>query len=420
MTNDSTSAPERGTRQRLDHVDAMRPVKQAAVISTHAVIFLAPVTAGLASANILIFTHFSREAFLFVSACMLAYSYREVARVELAHYWRRRFIAVGVPYLAWTLIYYFYVTLEPQSAFPYYHFAGALSFSAYGAHRLVHFYTTGYYHLYYLLVLLEFYVVFPLVLIGVRRLTRWHGRLMLAALAFQVLYCMFWPQIYSVAVHAHISTRGHQSFWETRLITSYALYLVAGVVVAIHLDDVHDWICSHWRLILPGTVAAGACAVALNYWHGSGFVHDILVPGYNPFVITVIPYTVGAILSVYLLGVYLVSPRRSPRTRAVVKSGSDNSYGIYLSQLIWIPVLGRLITNWNPPIAWPIVTLSAVAVVYLLGFGFSALAARTALARPLTGRSRVSWTSLRPRWRTSSFVLTPSFDDGPLDLTETD
>ena len=133
-----------------------------------------------------------------------------------------------------------------------------------------------------------------------------------------------------------------------------------------------------------------------------------------------IPYTVGAILSVYLLGVFLVSPRRSARTRAAVKSGSDNSYGIYLSQLIWIPVLGRLITNWHPPIAWPVVTLAAVVVVYLLGFGFSALAARTPLARPLTGRSEVSWSTLLPRWRTSSFALTPSIDDGPLDLTETD
>ena len=230
----------------------MRPVKQAAVISTHAVIFLAPVTAGLASENILIFTHFSREAFLFVSSCMLAYSYRDVGRVELAHYWRRRFIAVGVPYLAWTIIYYVYVTLEPQPSFPYYHFVGASVFSVYGLHRLVHFVTTGYYHLYYLLVLLEFYVVFPLVLIGVRRLARWHGRLVLAALAFQVLYCMFWPRIFWLAVHAHLTNTGHQSFWETRLITSYAFYLVAGIVVAIHLDEVHDWICSHRALILSG------------------------------------------------------------------------------------------------------------------------------------------------------------------------
>ena len=32
----------RGTRQRLDHVDAMRPIKQSAVISTHALIYFAP------------------------------------------------------------------------------------------------------------------------------------------------------------------------------------------------------------------------------------------------------------------------------------------------------------------------------------------------------------------------------------------
>ncbi len=414
------SEPAAGTRQRLDHVDAMRPIKQAAVISTHALIFLAPATAGLARTNMLIFTHFSREAFLFVSACMLTYSYRDVQRVELSHYWRRRFVAVGVPYLTWTLIYYFYVALVKTPTFPYYHFSGALVFSVYGWHRLVHFVATGYYHLYYLIVLLEFYVFFPLILLAVRRAHRWHGRLILAALAWQVLYSAFWPQIFSLAVRLHLSSASFQPFWESRLITSYALYLVAGVVVAIHLGEVHDWICAHRALILGSTALAGAGAVLLDYWKSSGFAHRILVPGLNPFSIAVIPYNVGAILCVYLLGVYLVAPRRSLRTRAVVKSGSDNSYGIYLSQLIWIPVLARLLPLSHPPAFWPVITLGGVIVVYLLGFGFSALAARTPLARGLTGRSRATWSSLVPNWRRLSPALEESIDDGPLDLTEAD
>ncbi|MDE3009172.1 MAG: hypothetical protein KGI14_09140, partial [Acidobacteriota bacterium] len=65
-----------GTRQRLDHVDAMRPIKQSAVISTHALIFFSPLSTSFTAGALLTLTHFSRDAFLFVSACMLAYSYR--------------------------------------------------------------------------------------------------------------------------------------------------------------------------------------------------------------------------------------------------------------------------------------------------------------------------------------------------------
>jgi peptidoglycan/LPS O-acetylase OafA/YrhL len=413
-------APSTGTRQRLDHIDAMRPIKQAAVISTHSIIFLAPVTAGLARVNLLIFTHFSREAFLFVSSCMLAYSFIGVDTVNLRHYWRRRLLAVGLPYLTWTVIYFFYVSLLTESNFPYYHFSGENVFSLAGLHQLVHFTLTGYFHLYYLLVLLEFYVVFPWVLRVIRRLSNWHGTLILAALAWQIINGVFWPDLFSSAVHLHLAAASTQGFWETRLITSYTFYLVAGIVVAIHLGDVHDWICAHRNTILTFTLASGAGAVALNYWHGTGFVHRVLVPGVDPFAITVIPYNVGAILCVYLFGVFLVSPHRSRRTRAVVKSGSDNSYGIYLSQLIWIPLLGRLITITHPHVPWPIVTFTAVALAYLMGFIFTALAARTPMARALTGRGETTWRSLVPHRGRFATPLAETVDDGPLDLTVPD
>src|SRR5690242_12799412 len=62
-------------RRRLDHVDAMRPVKQAGVISTHAVLYLAPAAASLSSGAALLLLHVSREGFFFISACMLTYAY---------------------------------------------------------------------------------------------------------------------------------------------------------------------------------------------------------------------------------------------------------------------------------------------------------------------------------------------------------
>ncbi|MGH9019945.1 MAG: acyltransferase family protein [Acidimicrobiales bacterium] len=414
------SDPASGTRKRLDHVDAMRPVKQVAVISTHAIIFLAPVTAGLARQNLLVFTHFSREAFLFVSACMLAYSYQTAERVELRHYVKRRFVAVGIPYLTWTVIYFFYVSLVRRSGFPYYGDNTHLILGWSGLHRLAHLTLVGYYHLYYLVVLIEFYVVFPLVLRAVRRAQRWHGRLILAALAAQVLYDIFWRQIFRVVVDLHLASASTAGFWESRAVTSYTFVLVSGIVVALHLDAVHDWICAHRYLILGFTGAAGLYAVLMDSWRGTGFAHRVLVPGFDPFSISVIPYNVGAILCVYLLGVYLVGERRSVRTRAVVASGAECAYGIYLSQLLWIPILVRVVAAVRPGGPWWITTFVAVVIVYLAGFAFAGLAARTPLARGLTGRGVATWGSLVPHWRVAPAPPAESYDDGPLDLTASD
>ena len=56
--------PRRGTRKRLDHIDAMRPIKQAGVVSTHTLLAFAP-AASLATGASLQLLHVTREAFLF-------------------------------------------------------------------------------------------------------------------------------------------------------------------------------------------------------------------------------------------------------------------------------------------------------------------------------------------------------------------
>jgi len=53
-------------RRRLDHVDAMRPVKQAGVISTHAILYFAPAAASAGSGAALLLLHVSREGFFFI------------------------------------------------------------------------------------------------------------------------------------------------------------------------------------------------------------------------------------------------------------------------------------------------------------------------------------------------------------------
>src|SRR5581483_8882721 len=95
-------------RRRLDHVDPMRPVKQAGVLSTHTVLYLAPAAASLSSGAALLLLHVSREGFFFISACMLTYAYGSLGRAGLGRFYWRRFLSVGIPYLCWTLVYFLY------------------------------------------------------------------------------------------------------------------------------------------------------------------------------------------------------------------------------------------------------------------------------------------------------------------------
>ena len=363
--------PVRGTRKRLDHIDAMRPVKQAGVVSTHTLLVFAPVAAGLAVGASLQLLHVTREAFLFVSACMLAYSVRDLPGIDHRTFWRRRVALVAVPYLCWTVI-YFCVGLPGDNGTP-----GADTL------HLLYLFGTGYYQLYYLLVLLEFYALFPLLLIMLRRTAGHHGLLLLASGAAQLVLVS--------TMHWGLVPAWMQGYWATREVTSYQFYLIAGMVVAVHLDEFHTWLCAHVRVIVAGTVVAALAAEAW-YYLAADHVASWLGSSSDPFQPIVIPFNIGAIACIYLIGVALVHRRRSKRTRTVVQSGSDNSYGIYLAQLLFLTILSWL--GWrhlNGALPWPLVSVITVVVVFLACIGLTELLARTPLAKPLTGRTQVSW-----------------------------
>jgi peptidoglycan/LPS O-acetylase OafA/YrhL len=404
----ASDAPATGTRRRLEHIDAMRPIKQAAVVSTHALIFFAPLASSVTVVGLIMLTRFSRDAFLFVSACMLAYSYKDAAKVKLGHYFQRRLLSVGLPYLAWTVIYAVFTRAAPVSGFPFYSLHGSALLSSSGLHYFLHLFLTGYYHLYYLIVIMEFYVLFPLLLALARRWPRWHVAMVVVA--------ALWQLAYGVLLATHAFGFRISGTDQSRWVFSYSIYLISGLVVALHLEDVHDWICRHARLILSLTVAFAGLAEALNYLEHYRSLPAYLRTGNFVFSAAIVPFNVGAILSIYLLGVHLVSAKRSVRTRAAVQSGSDNSYGVYLSQMLWIPLLVRLRDHFSIHLAWPIAAPLALVIVYFAGFFFTAVVARTPLARAVTGRSRASWSSLWPRWNPTPEVLHADTGAGPLEV----
>jgi peptidoglycan/LPS O-acetylase OafA/YrhL len=361
--------PAPAGRPRLDQVDAMRPVKQAGVVSTHVLLFFAPATAAAASGALLTLLHASRDAFFFVSACMLTYAYTGLRRGGYGRFYWRRFVSVGIPYLCWSVIYYLY-TMRTAG----YASAGQALWA------FPHLLFTGYYHLYFLLVIMQFYLVFPLLVMLLRRTSGQHGLVIGAALAVQVALL--------IAMHWQLLPAGLTGVWAQREAPTYLIYLVSGAVVAFHLSEVDAWLRRNAWLVVTLTLVAALAAEAVYFLARYG-VTSAFGSGDDPFQPSVLPFNLGLIACLYLAGVALVQPGRSRRTAVLVRSGSDNSYGVYLAQLLFINALVWL--GWERLVAsvpWPLLCLATVAIVYLGGVALTSALARTPLAVPLTGRSR--------------------------------
>jgi peptidoglycan/LPS O-acetylase OafA/YrhL len=384
--------------RRLDHVDAMRPVKQAGVVSTHVLLFFAAYGSVTAGAAVLLL-HVSRDAFFFVSACMLTYAYVDLNRAGMRRFYWRRFVSVGIPYLCWTVIYYLYTA--PTSHYPN---AGQTAWA------FVHLLYLGYYQLYFLIVIMQFYVVFPLVLWLLRRTRGHHGLVIAVAVVVQVLL--------TIAMHWELLPSGLRGVWAQREMPTYELYLLGGAVVAFHLDRFHAWMLRNSRLVITLTVAAALGALAVYYIAQYG-VTTALGATNDPFQPSVIAFNVGAIACLYLIGVWLALPERSPRAKAMVRSGSDNAYGVYLTQLLFINLLVWL--HWErltTSLTWPVLCLLTLPIVYLSSFALTALLARTPLAMPLTGRKQVPWATLLPRRAPAAeeqLPLTPAMAGAAID-----
>jgi peptidoglycan/LPS O-acetylase OafA/YrhL len=368
--------PRRTSRPRLTHVDAMRPVKQLGVVSTHSLQSFAPAASVGVGAGLML-THVTRFAFMFISAAMLVYAYPAVGHGGWRTFWRRRLLAVVLPYATWTVVYFAMGLAQ----------AGGIGNVADDAGHLGWLLLTGYDQLYFLVVLLQFYLIYPAFLWLIRRTERHHWRLLGVSLAVELV--LTW------LVHEQYVPSWMLNKAATRELWNYQLFVVAGAVLAWHYHDVHAWLIRHWRALLAAT------AVAIAFGETWYLLAEHGVPGFSggdpsdPFQPAEIPLYLGLITMVYLLGV-LLSNRRWPRwVRSLVRAGADYSYGIYLSQVLFLTALTTF--GWQSldhDLPWGVVTAGGIVIVFAGAALLTALLARLPGARATAGIPRRPW---RPR-----------------------
>jgi poly(3-hydroxybutyrate) depolymerase/peptidoglycan/LPS O-acetylase OafA/YrhL len=355
------------------------------VVSVHTLAFAGgPVTISIGAVTTVF--HTSRELFLLLTALVLTYNYGR-RPLKVGRFWRRRFWLVVPAYITWSAIYYA-ANGRGRGAFP-----GAFLQDLENAGAR--------YHLYFLLVSMQIYLLFPLIRWVLRKTEGYHAWLFGVALAYQA-----WL---TVGLHYKVGRSGSgpiaqflngagQGYW----IDTYVLYVVAGALAGWHFEQ----LCAFTRRHL-GDGRRVALVAAVGVAAGIGvYLIEIEVFGATPNNASAVfqPVVIVEALAFgwALLGAGLLWSDRGAPFRKFCAAGSASSFGIYLAHPLVLQVLLLIVgshyfgangglTGWLHRLSHSsfevlILLFIAVPVIYACAWVIASAVRRTPVSLLLTGR----------------------------------
>jgi peptidoglycan/LPS O-acetylase OafA/YrhL len=352
---------------RLYEIDVVRILTFACVIGVHTTSHTVA-SDDLGLYGLLALLHFTREVFFALTAFVLAYSYFSKPR-PFVRTVPRRLLLVAVPYVTWSLIYFVSSNLRS----PHYTLGEAtVSF----LQHLVE--GTAWYHLYFLLVTMQVYVLFPVFLWIIEKTKGRHAVLLAVTGAYQLVFTWF------------LRYSPHSLGWIAEnpksLFITYLFFVFLGAVAAFHAREFLAWVRAHRRLIAVVTAATGLAMLA---FFGISIASGVsYYRAGTPLQPALMVWSVAVGLGFLALGTWW-SDRRDPESRIAraVTVISDRSFGIFLAHPIVLWLLLWVGDDWvEGHIPTPWLTLVAYVVVVLLAYVVSTLARRTPASLALAGR----------------------------------
>jgi len=328
--------------------------------------------------------HTSRELFLMLTALVLTYNYGRRGHLAWVRFWRRRYWLVLPAYLTWSAIYYA-ADGSGRGPFP----------SAFLHDLLI---AGARYHLYFLLVSMQIYLLFPVFRLVLRKTEGYHLWLLAAAFVYQLAL--------TTSLHYGVGRSGPLSPWlngaaQGYWVESYVLYVVAGAIAGWHFDQVCAFTRRHLASVRRITLVAGIGVVAgigtyLAEIYGFGATAANASAVFQP-VVVVEAVTLGWAL---LAGGLLWGDRGAPHGKFFA-AGSASSFGIYLAHPLVLQGLvavagasflgadgGLIGAVRRAPAGLELLALLCVAVpvIYVLAWVIASAARRTPASLMLTGR----------------------------------
>ncbi|MCY1695521.1 acyltransferase [Curtobacterium sp. SL109] len=383
----TTTAPGTGVRtptrtaegrpRHLYEIDVLRILTFACVIGVHTTSHtMASDDLGLA--GLLALLHFTRLVFFTLTAFVLVYSW-SIRPKPMSVFWPKRFLLVGVPYLAWSFVYVASAWLLD---------AGQRG----DVPALVETYATGIvtgtakYHLYFLLVTMQVYLLLPAIMWLVRTTRRHHVAVLVASLLVQLV--VFAGYKYFPASDAWMHGYQKQFFF------SYVFFIVSGAIAADHAEGFLGFVRRRRRAI--GWAFVGGAVLTLVVYVVQMALGDSPYKAGTPLQPVEVVWSTLVFLGFLAAGAAW-SDRRvaGSRLARVVDYASDRSFGIFLSHplVIWLLLYGSSPLEALVPKPW--LTLVTYLLVVVLAVAVTEAFRWTPLSVPLTGRPSLSARSAR-------------------------
>ena len=260
-------------RSYLHHLDLIRATTFGLVIFIHVLTQTTDEVNSIGVTTTGLLLHFTRNTFFALTGFVLAYQYFDRADFSTWSFWRRRIKLVLYPYVIFTAIYFTVKILLPQGRLStdVHDFGGYLWGGLTGSSSLRDFPSSvsgtfkefawnlgwglggGGFHMYFLFVMVQVYLLFPLVLWLLQVTKGYHAVVLGASLALQFVIA------YTITHWLPTSS----PWWHHYVVfIPYQFFLMYGAIAAVHRDAIARAVTGeNARYVGIGLAAALAVAV---------------------------------------------------------------------------------------------------------------------------------------------------------------
>lgn len=372
-------------RPYLFQVDLIRATTFALVIFAHTLTQTTDEWNNIGTNATALLFHATRNIFFALTGFVLMYQYQGRDDFRAVSFWRRRMKLVILPYILWSAVYWMVIGMWSVGR-------GHEIPTSLGEFWTELRWGTAAFHLYFLVVMLQVYLLFPAIRWLVQKTRGHHGALLAVSFALQIAafaIISYWTPPESWA-----------SWWWHHYVTfvPYQFFIIAGAVAAAHREQVDRWITGRGGWLATGLVGTGIFAVGV-YLYGAfigGTVHSFN----SAFSLSLLPFLVFAVLSIYSMGRHWSANIRpnSPRFAKVVAYASNRSFPVFLVHVLVLFFLLLPKTDGQPTLVHALGQPWGTIVTYLLTIAISLTVVEILRRLPgssyMTGRPRLPF-----RWQ---------------------
>lgn len=218
-------------KERLPQLDTFRALAILGVLHVHSTSFATIESVHLKAFYLInfinVFFRYGTPSFIMLSSFVLFYNYynRPVDAKLVGGFYKKRMLYILLPYVLFSAIYFIYKM----------HVAGTLGtgVETYGD-MLARYWKnlkegTAYTHLYFVYISVQFYILFPLMLLLLKS-SKWVARW-----AIPIGLVLQWAFVFWNKYDLHYATKGS-------LAITYLSYYMIGAFLAIHFDKIRGWL----------------------------------------------------------------------------------------------------------------------------------------------------------------------------------